>query len=218
MAKFAVALPLGPPEAAGKLLQDQLKFGNDWNAELSRAMPAVPAHIEREERQARDGQKKPFTRKHAEERQYPEARKRWSDRRPEDRPEEGRGNQAKKADPRKSRSEKPRQEKSRQENFRQENFRPEKSRPEKSRSEKFKSEKPRQEKLQGGKPGRFDKPVRIDDEARKLAARIDGTLKLGRIVKSDNKDSADKRPAKPKRQGPRNAGKQKPKRDANRFR
>ena len=183
-------------EVKGRLLQDQLKFGNEWNPELSRAMPAVPAHIEREERQARDDRKGPRSPKKSDDkRQYPEARKRWGDKREPD---------ARKSEPR--------------ETDRREN----------------RPAKPGREKPQGNAPRRFEKPRRadksgkFDEEARKLAARIDGTLKLGRIAKDDRRQDRDRkpakneeaaeRPAKPKRQGPRNAGKQKPKRDANRFR
>lgn len=174
-------------EVKGRLLQDQLKFGNDWNAELSRAMPAVPAHIEREERQARDDRKTPRVHKKPDGgRQYPEARKRWGDKRQSD-------------------SSKP-------EERERKSARPGREKPGRDKPDRGKLEGNTSRRLdRSGKP---DKPKKFDDEARKLAARIDGTLKLGRIVDGGETE----RPAKPKRQGPRNAGKQKPKRDANRFR
>lgn len=157
-------------EVKGKLLKDQIKFGNDWNPELSRAIAPIPAHIEREERDIREGRKS----RKPEERAYPEARKRWGGKRedgtrPEPRRDEG-------APP--------------------------------ARAQKPKGKWP--EKTPVGKPQRVERSGKPDDGARQLASRIDGVLKLGKLPKG-TEEKADQM-VKAKRRGPRNAGKQKPKR------
>ncbi|WP_374374979.1 pseudouridine synthase [Dongia sp.] len=164
-------------EVKGKLLKDQLKFGNEWKPELSKAVSQVPAQMVREEKKAQD------------ERKYPEARKRWSDK------------PAAKAREAESRE----------------------SSPAKTGRQKAPDSKPRRFEKPSKPSTKSDKAGKFDAEARKLAARIDGTLKLGRIIdkKPENAEDATSS-AKAKRRGPRNAGQQKPKqkskRDANRFR
>lgn len=171
-------------EVKGKLLKDQLKFGNEWKPELSKAVSQVPAQMVREEKKAQD------------ERKYPEARKRWGDKA---------AGKTRDAEPRDSGG-------------------PAKTGRHKAQDGKpHRFEKPNKPSTKPVKAGKFDRSGKFNEEARKLAARIDGTLKLGRIMdkKPENAEDA-ATSAKAKRRGPRNAGQQKPKqkskRDANRFR
>lgn len=176
-------------EVKGKLLKDQIKFGNDWNPELSRALPPVPADIQREEREARDARKAARgPKKNPEERHYPEARKRWGDKR-----DGAMAKPEREARPAKDRKAAP-------------DWKDKKAgaeRPQGGKGNRFEKTGRFQQ------PGRTDKPGRFDDDARKLAARIDGTLKLGKLPKG-TEEKADAL-VKAKRRGPRNAGKQKPK-------
>jgi 23S rRNA pseudouridine2605 synthase len=164
-------------EVKGKLLKDQLKFGNEWKPELSKAVSQVPAQMMREEKKAQD------------ERKYPEARKRWSDKP---------ASKARDVDPRESS-------------------------PAKSDKQKAQAGKPHRFEKSGKPSTKPDKAGKFNEDARKLAARIDGTLKLGRIIDKKPENAEDAASSgKAKRRGPRNAGQQKPKqksnRNANRFR
>jgi 23S rRNA pseudouridine2605 synthase len=167
-------------EVKGKLLKDQLKFGNDWKPELSRALP--PAHVQaaQEERKVRAAG------------EYPAARKRWGDK-------EARGARAE--DRRDTRP-------------------PKRGRPQPQDGKPGRLDKPNKLSGKPEKPGKFNKSGGFDAEARRLAARIDGTLKLGRLPdhKSEKSGESVAADTKARRRGPRNAGQQKPKRDANRFR
>ncbi|TDQ78822.1 23S rRNA pseudouridine2605 synthase [Dongia mobilis] len=168
-------------EVKGKLLKDQLKFGNDWKPELSRALP--PAHVQaaQEERKLRAVG------------EYPEARKRWGNKTAKDKREEDR-------------------------------HEPRPPKPGRQKSQDGKSRRIEQPITMPGKTGKSDKSGKFEAEARQLAARIDGTLKLGRLLdhKPEKSGEGAAPAAKPKRRGPRNAGQQKPKpkpkRDAHRFR
>ncbi|MBL8710285.1 MAG: pseudouridine synthase [Rhodospirillaceae bacterium] len=203
-------------EVKGKLLKDQLKFGNEWKPELSKALP--PVHV-----QAALDERKKQAAGH-----YPEARKRWSDKsapgpREADRRESG---------PAKAERERPR------------GGSPHRADKPGKFDKTGRFERPDKFK----KPDKFqtadksDRPGRFDEEARKLAARIDSTLKRDRALpdgpkparsksassrpeqgrKPESAEQAAAHPVKAKRRGPRNAGQQKPKqkskRDANRFR
>jgi 23S rRNA pseudouridine2605 synthase len=202
-------------EVKGKLLKDQMKFGNDWKPELSKALP--PAHVQaaQEERKVRAAG------------EYPEARKRWGDK-----PAAG----PRDPDRRDSRPAKTGRDKPQGGSARRVDKPDQRNKPDKfDKTARFdKAGKPGKFQKSGKfeKPGKVDNASKFEEEARTLAARIDGTLKLGRIVPDRSKPGRDRKPEKAeegaasadkaKRRGPRNAGQQKPKQkskpNANRFR